>query len=203
MLYFLLLVSALLIALNYSIRRHFNRLLPDFRTISVHGPLQLRRYPKLTVAEVRVTGGTSLALRSGRQLLDKYFRDEGISRFALPILAEKIDSADSIWSMAAVRHVHCTRHCTRHCTHTAHSLQAARRCGRWTVNCMHTTGTMGACSALRRSCPSYPSPWTSPTPNPNPATPDPTPKAEPSRPLPRFCRWTSPRRPPRRTRPSS
>ena len=99
MLYFLLFLSALLIALNYSIRRHFNRLLPDFRIISVHGPLQLRRYPKLTVAEVRVTGGTSLALRSGRQILDKYFRDEGISRFALPILAEKIDSADSIWSM--------------------------------------------------------------------------------------------------------
>ena len=110
MLYFLLLLSALLIALNYSIRRHFNRLLPDFRIISVHGPLQLRRYPKLTVAEVRVTGGTSLALRSGRQILDKYFRDEGISRFALPILAEKIDSADSIWSMAAVRHAHGTRH---------------------------------------------------------------------------------------------
>ena len=108
MLYFLLFLSALLIALNYSIRRHFNRLLPDFRIISVHGPLQLRRYPKLTVAEVRVTGGTSLALRSGRQILDKYFRDEGISRFALPILAEKIDSADSIWSMAAVRHG--TRH---------------------------------------------------------------------------------------------
>ena len=110
MLYFLLFLSALLIALNYSIRRHFNRLLPDFRIISVHGPLQLRRYPKLTVAEVRVTGGTSLALRSGRQILDKYFRDEGISRFALPILAEKIDSADSIWSMAAVRHARHTAH---------------------------------------------------------------------------------------------
>ena len=114
MLYFLLFLSALLIALNYSIRRHFNRLLPDFRIISAHGPLQLRRYPKLTVAEVRVTGGTSLALRSGRQILDKYFRDEGISRFALPILAEKIDSADSIWSMAAVRHAHGTRHTSPH-----------------------------------------------------------------------------------------
>ena len=102
MLYILLFVSALLIALLFSIRRHFNRLLPSFRIDSHHGPLQLRRYPKMAVAEVRVTGGTSLALRSGRQLLDKYFRDENISRFALPILAEKLDSADSIWSMAAV-----------------------------------------------------------------------------------------------------
>ena len=169
MLYVLLLLSALLIALNYSIRRHFNRLLPDFRIISAHGPLQLRRYPKLTVAEVRVTGGTSLALRSGRQLLDKYFRDEGISRFALPILAEKIDSADSIWSMAAVRHMHTlhtahdmhtlhmahgagTRHGTRHTAHSnAHALHAALHCGRWTVHCMHTTGLMGTCTALRRS----------------------------------------------------
>jgi hypothetical protein len=125
MLYVLLLLSALLIALNYSIRRHFNRLLPDFRIISAHGPLQLRRYPKLTVAEVRVTGGTSLALRSGRQLLDKYFRDEGISRFALPILAEKIDSADSIWSMAAVRHMH-TLH-TAHDMHTLHTAHGTRR----------------------------------------------------------------------------
>ena len=102
MLYLLLLVAALLTALNYSIRRHFNRLLPAFRLDSHHGPLQLRRYPKLAVAEVRVTGSTSVALRSGQQILDKYFREEGISRFALPIMAEKIDSADSIWSMAAV-----------------------------------------------------------------------------------------------------
>ena len=62
MLYFLLLVSALLIALNYSIRRHFNRLLPEFRIDSHHGPLQLRRYPKLAVAEVR--GGRSLGSES-------------------------------------------------------------------------------------------------------------------------------------------
>ena len=216
MLYFLLLVSALLIALNYSIRRHFNRLLPDFRIISVHGPLQLRRYPKLTVAEVRVTGGTSLALRSGRQLLDKYFRDEGISRFALPILAEKIDSADSIWSMAAVQHMHTHQHaaqtahrphtahgtgmhmhCTWHCTCTAHGT--ALHCGRSTIHCMPTMGAMGTCTALWRSCLRYPSP----RPPSAPATPDPTPKAETSRPLPRFSRWTWRQRPPQRTRPSS
>merc|ERR1719324_56765 len=98
----LLFVSALLIGLLFSIRRHFNRLLPTFRIDSHHAPLQLRRYPKLAVAEVRLTGSTSLALRSGRQLLDKYFRDENISRFALPIIAEKLDSADSIWAIAAI-----------------------------------------------------------------------------------------------------
>ena len=144
--YFLLLVSALLIALNYSIRRHFNRLLPTFRIDSHHGPLQLRRYSKLTVAEVRVTGGTSLALRSGRQLLDKYFRDEGISRFALPILAEKIDSADSIWSMAAVSYTYyvhgggcctCITVCACPCPCTL--CGALQRCtARCTVRAPHT-----------------------------------------------------------------
>ena len=194
MLYVLLFVSALLIALNYSIRRHFNRLLPDFRIISVHGPLQLRRYPKLTVAEVRVTGGTSLALRSGRQLLDKYFRDEGISRFALPILAEKIDSADSIWSMSAVRRMHTHRHAA----HTAPTAPTAHGTGMHMHCTWHCTCTAHG-TALWRSCLRYPSP----RPPSASATPNPTPKAETSRPLPRFCRWTWRQRPPRRTRPSS
>ena len=150
MLYFLLFLSALLIALNYSIRRHFNRLLPDFRIISVHGPLQLRRYPKLTVAEVRVTGGTSLALRSGRQILDKYFRDEGISRFALPILAEKIDSADSIWSMAAVRHAHGTRHHRRPVERpTAEETRMRIRCTR-RCTCVACGTAVELCSACTR-----------------------------------------------------
>ena len=110
MLYFLLFVAGLAIGFVYATRRHFNSLTPAYRLEEQHGPLQVRRYAKMAVAEVRVSGGTSLALRSGTFQLDKYFRDEGISRFALPILAEKIDSADSIWSMAAVRHAHGPRH---------------------------------------------------------------------------------------------
>ena len=36
------------------------------------------------------------------KLLNKYFREEQISRFALPLMAEKVDAADSIWTMSVV-----------------------------------------------------------------------------------------------------
>ena len=75
---------------------------PPCRIDEQHGPLQVRRYPRLALAEVRVSGSTSLALRTGTLLLNRYFRDEHISRFALPLLAEKVDAADSIWTMSVV-----------------------------------------------------------------------------------------------------
>ena len=102
MLYILLLVAGLLIGFICHARRHFSNLVPPCRIDEHHGPLQVRRYPKLALAEVRVSGSTSLALRTGTQLLNKYFRDEQISRFALPMLAEKVDAADSIWTMSVV-----------------------------------------------------------------------------------------------------
>ena len=61
--------------------------LPD-RVDEVYGPLQVRRYGKLALAEVRVSGSTTLALRTGTQLLNKYFREEQIARVALPLFAE-------------------------------------------------------------------------------------------------------------------
>ena len=76
--------------------------MPPCRIDEQHGPLQVRRYPKLALAEVRVSGSTSLALSTGAKLLSKYFRDEQISRYALPMLAEKVDAADSIWTMAVI-----------------------------------------------------------------------------------------------------
>lgn len=102
MLYFLLFVAGLAIGFIYATRRHFNSLTPAYRLEEQHGPLQVRRYAKMAVAEVRVSGGTSLALRSGTFQLDKYFRDEQIARFALPVLCEKVDAADSIWTVSAV-----------------------------------------------------------------------------------------------------
>ena len=60
--------------------------MPPCRIDEQHGPLQVRRYPRLALAEVRVSGSTSLALRTGTLLLNRYFRDEHISRFALPLL---------------------------------------------------------------------------------------------------------------------
>ena len=102
MLYFLLFVAGLAIGFIYATRRHFNSLTPAYRLEEQHGPLQVRRYAKMAVAEVRVSGGTSLALRSGTFQLDKYFRDEQIARFALPVMCEKVDAADSIWTVSAV-----------------------------------------------------------------------------------------------------
>ena len=63
MLYFLLFVAGLAIGFIYATRRHFNSLTPAYRLEEQHGPLQVRRYAKMAVAEVRVSGGTSLALR--------------------------------------------------------------------------------------------------------------------------------------------
>ena len=98
MLYILLLLAAACIATVHLCRQHFNRRVPPFRLDSMQqNGLQVRRYPKQAVAEVRVSGTPSMALKSGSQLLSKYFRDEHIARFALPLLAEKVDAADSIW----------------------------------------------------------------------------------------------------------
>ena len=102
MLYLLLLIGGLIVGFICHARRHFTKLVPPCRVDEQHGPLQMRRYPKLTVAEVRVSGSTALALRTGTHLLNKYFRDEQIARFALPLLAEKVDAADSIWTMSVV-----------------------------------------------------------------------------------------------------
>ena len=102
MLYILLLLSGALVGFFCHARRHFTRLVPPCRVDESHGPLQVRRYPKMALAEVRVSGSTALALRTGTQLLNRYFREEQISRFALPLLAEKVDAADSIWTMSVV-----------------------------------------------------------------------------------------------------
>ena len=102
MLYILLLLTGLIVGSICHARRHFARLMPPCRIDEQHGPLQVRRYPTLALAEVRVSGSTSLALRTGMKLLNKYFREEQISRFALPLMAEKVDAADSIWTMSVV-----------------------------------------------------------------------------------------------------
>lgn len=102
MLFTLLFLGASFVGFVWHTRRHYDRLLPPCRIDERHGRLQVRRYPKLAVAEVRVTGTASQAMRAGTQLLDKYFRDERIARFALPLLAEKVDAADQTWVMAAL-----------------------------------------------------------------------------------------------------
>ena len=102
MLHILLLLSGLIVGFICHARRHFGRLVPPCRIDEQHGKLQVRRYPTLAIAEVRVSGTAALALHTGTQLLNKYFRDEQISRFALPLLAEKVDAADSIWMMSVV-----------------------------------------------------------------------------------------------------
>ena len=103
MLPLLLFIGAACVAMVALSRRHFNRRVPPFRLDSVEkNGLQVRRYQKMAVAEVRVSGAPSAALRSGSQLLCKYFRDERIARFALPLLAEKVDAADAIWTMSAI-----------------------------------------------------------------------------------------------------
>jgi hypothetical protein len=102
MLYFLLLFAAIVVGFVWHARRHFERLVPAYRVEEQHGALQVRRYPTLPLAEVRVSGNSSLALKSGTQLLNRYFREEQISRFALPLFAEKVDAADAIWTMAVV-----------------------------------------------------------------------------------------------------
>ncbi|KAL1521631.1 hypothetical protein AB1Y20_021289 [Prymnesium parvum] len=102
MLYFLLFIAALAVGFVWYVRRHFTALAPPFRVDERHGNFTVRRYPKMVVAEVRVTGSAGLALRTATALLDRYFREEHIARFALPLLAEKVDSADPIWAMAAV-----------------------------------------------------------------------------------------------------
>lgn len=102
MLYALLLMAVLLCASVWHVRRHFSALVPAYRVDETHGQLTVRRYPRIAVAEVRVTGSASLALRTATALLDRYFREERIARFALPLMAEKVDSADPIWAMSAV-----------------------------------------------------------------------------------------------------
>ena len=102
MLHILLFVAAVAIGFICQTRRHFSRLLPPYRVDGTFGVLQVRRYPKLAVAEVRVSGNAELALRTGTNLLNRYFREEQISRFALPLLAEKVDAADAIWTMSAL-----------------------------------------------------------------------------------------------------
>ena len=102
MLHLLLFVAALVVGFVCQTRRHFSKLLPPCRVEGMFGKLQVRQYPKIAVAEVRVSGNAELALRTGTNLLDKYFREERIARFALPLLAEKVDAADAIWTMSVV-----------------------------------------------------------------------------------------------------
>ena len=102
MLLILLFIAALLIGFVCQTRRHFSRLVPPYRVDGQHGPLQVRRYPKLAVAEVRVSGSAQQALSTGSKLLNKYFREEQLARFALPLFAEKVDAADAIWNMSAL-----------------------------------------------------------------------------------------------------
>lgn len=102
MLMLLLGLAAIVIGFVCHARRHFSRLVPTHRVDEQHGKLQIRRYPSLPLAEVRVSGNSSSALKTGTQLLNRYFREEQIGRFALPLLAEKVDAADSIWTMAVI-----------------------------------------------------------------------------------------------------
>ena len=102
MLYFLLFLAAMCVGFIWHVRRHFTSLTPPFRIVEQHGNLTVRRYSKMVVAEVRVTGSASLALRTATALLDRYYREERIARFALPLLAEKVDAADPIWAMSAI-----------------------------------------------------------------------------------------------------
>lgn len=102
MLHVLLFLAALVISFICQTRRHFGRLTPPFRVDGQHGSLQVRRYPRLPIAEVRVSGTAQSALKTGTTLLNRYFREEQISRFALPLLAEKVDAADAIWTMSAL-----------------------------------------------------------------------------------------------------
>ena len=98
----LLFAAAVVIGFVCQTRRHFGRLLPPYRFDGQHGVLQVRRYPKMAVAEVRVSGNSQQALATGSKLLNRYFREEQIARFALPLFAEKVDAADAIWTMAVV-----------------------------------------------------------------------------------------------------
>ncbi len=102
MLLVLLFIAALIVGFVCQTRRHFGRLVPPYRVDGQHGVLQVRRYPRLAVAEVRVSGNAQQALSTGSKLLNKYFREEQLARFALPLLAEKVDAADAIWNMAAL-----------------------------------------------------------------------------------------------------
>jgi hypothetical protein len=102
MLYLLLLIATAIIGFICHARRHFGKLVPPFRVEEVSGKLQVRRYPTLATAEVRVSGTSALALQSGTRLLNRYFREERIARFALPLLAEKVDAADAVWTMRAI-----------------------------------------------------------------------------------------------------
>ena len=103
MLYILLLVAAAIIGFICQARRHFGRQIPAYRVDEVIGKLQVRRYPTLPVAEIRVSGSSAIvALHAGTKLLNRYFREHQISRFALPLFAEKVDAADAVWTMSAV-----------------------------------------------------------------------------------------------------
>jgi hypothetical protein len=101
-LYTILFIAAVVIAFVAQTRRHFGSLLPPSRIEGQFGVLQVRRYPKLAVAEVRVSGNAAHALRTGGNMLNKYFREEQIARFAMPLFAEKLDAANSIWTMSAL-----------------------------------------------------------------------------------------------------
>ena len=103
MLYLLLLVATAIIGFICQARRHFGRQIPAYRVDEVIGKLQVRRYPTLPVAEIRVSGSSAIvALHAGTKLLNRYFREHQISRFALPLFAEKVDAADAVWTMSAV-----------------------------------------------------------------------------------------------------
>ena len=92
MLFVLLIAASVCIGFICHARRHFGRLVPPCRIDAQHGVLQVRRYPKLALAEVRVSGSAALALRTGSQLLNRYFREEQIARFALPLVRAPLTS---------------------------------------------------------------------------------------------------------------
>jgi len=98
----LLALTAAVLAAVLLVRRHYSSLLPAFRVDGRHGVLEVRRYAKMIVAEVRVTGAAADAFRLGSQQLQRYLREAHIRRFAVPLLVEKADAADSAWTLAVV-----------------------------------------------------------------------------------------------------
>ena len=86
----------------YAMRKHFNSLIPPFRLDERHNALQVRRYPKLAVAEVRAQGTASVALSKGGAMLDRYFREGSIARFAMPLIAEKMENSPDTWTISAL-----------------------------------------------------------------------------------------------------
>ena len=102
MLYLLLFLAAVLVSFIGMTRRHFSQIVPPYRVEQRCGILQVRRYPKVAVAEIRVSGSASASMRQATAALNRYFRENRIARFAMPLLAEKVDAADSIWAVSAV-----------------------------------------------------------------------------------------------------